>query len=171
MHLQSPKHMATQRIFLKLCGWLCVIWASEWAEAAEPITTVHANRMVEWSVVSKKDHPDPFNEVQLDFVVATPDHQTLRVPGFWAGGRNWHGRYSSATLGVHRFRTECSDPSDAGLQGAEGAVEVTPYRGDNPLFLHGGLRVAADHRHFACQDGTPFFWLGDTWWMGLCARL
>ena len=164
--------MATEHLFPKLCGWLCLIWASGWAGAAEePITTVQANGMVEWSVVSKKDHLDPFNEVQLDFVVATPDHQTLRVPGFWAGGRNWRGRYSSATLGVHRFRTECSDPSDAGLHGAEGAVEVTPYRGDHPLFLHGGLRIAADHRHFAYQDGTPFFWLGDTWWMGLCARL
>lgn len=163
--------MATEHLFPKLCGWLCLICASGWAGAAEPITTVQANRMVEWSIVSKKDRLDPFNEVQLDFVVMTPDHQTLRVPGFWAGGRNWRGRYSSATLGVHRFRTECSDPSDAGLQGAEGSVEVTSYWGDNPLFLRGGLRVAADHRHFAYADGTPFFWLGDTWWMGLCARL
>jgi len=151
--------MTACRIFANLCGWLCLIWASEWAGAAEPIPTVPANSMVEWSVVSKKDHADPFNEVQLDFVVTTPNHQTVRVPGFWAGGRNWRGRYSSATLGVH------------GLQEAEGSVEVTPYRGDNRLLLHGGLRVAADHRHFAYQDGTPFFWLGDTWWMGLCARL
>ena len=36
---------------------------------------------------------------------------------------------------------------------------------------HGPLRVSADHRHFTHQDGTPFFWLGDTWWMGLCERL
>jgi hypothetical protein len=26
------------------------------------------------------------------------------------------------------------------------------------------LRVAADHRHLACQDGRPFFYLGDTAW-------
>ena len=26
-------------------------------------------------------------------------------------------------------------------------------------------------RHFQHADGTPFFWLGDTWWMGLCKRL
>ena len=26
-------------------------------------------------------------------------------------------------------------------------------------------------RHFEHADGTPFFWLADTWWMGLCERL
>ena len=34
-----------------------------------------------------------------------------------------------------------------------------------------GLKVGADGRHFQHADGTPFFWLGDTWWMGLCKRL
>ena len=46
-----------------------------------------------------------------------------------------------------------------------------PYTGDNPLFKHGPVRVAADKRHFEYADGTPFFWLGDTWWMGLSHRL
>ncbi|HZK87134.1 MAG TPA: DUF4038 domain-containing protein [Syntrophomonas sp.] len=31
--------------------------------------------------------------------------------------------------------------------------------------------MADDKRHFAYADGTPFFWLGDTWWMGLTKRL
>jgi hypothetical protein len=43
--------------------------------------------------------------------------------------------------------------------------------GDHPLQKHGALRVAGDRRHFEHEDGTPFFWLGDTWWMGLCRRL
>jgi len=50
-------------------------------------------------------------------------------------------------------------------------VTVEAYRGENPLYLHGPLRVAADRRHFEHSDGTPFFWLADTWWMGLCQRL
>jgi hypothetical protein len=57
------------------------------------------------------------------------------------------------------------------LHGVAGVVRVEPYRGDNPLFRHGPIRVAADRRHFEHADGTPFFWLGDTWWMGLCRRL
>jgi hypothetical protein len=31
--------------------------------------------------------------------------------------------------------------------------------------------VASDRLHFEHEDGAPFFWLGDTWWMGLCKRL
>jgi len=31
--------------------------------------------------------------------------------------------------------------------------------------------VASGRRHFEHADGTPFLWLGDTWWMGLCKRL
>ena len=48
---------------------------------------------------------------------------------------------------------------------------VTAYLGDNPLYRHGPIRIAGDRRHFEHADGTPFFWLGDTWWKGLCKRL
>jgi hypothetical protein len=50
-------------------------------------------------------------------------------------------------------------------------VEVKAYKGKNLLLAHGALRVADDKRHFSYADGTPFFWLGDTWWMGLTKRL
>jgi hypothetical protein len=49
------------------------------------------------------------------------------------------------------------------------AWRVTPPA--NPFYTHGPIRVAASHRHFEHADGTPFFWLGDTWWMGLTERL
>ena len=48
---------------------------------------------------------------------------------------------------------------------------MTAYKGDNPLIQHGMLRVSADKRHFEHADGTPFFWLGDTWWKCLSKRL
>ena len=57
------------------------------------------------------------------------------------------------------------------LHGVNGKFEIKPYTGDNPLYRHGPLRVAADRRHLEHADGTPFFWLADTWWMGLCDRL
>jgi hypothetical protein len=33
------------------------------------------------------------------------------------------------------------------------------------------LRVAPNKRYLEHSDGAPFYWLGDTWWMGLCRRL
>jgi hypothetical protein len=31
--------------------------------------------------------------------------------------------------------------------------------------------MSNNRRYLEHLDGTPFFWLGDTWWMGLCRRL
>jgi hypothetical protein len=57
------------------------------------------------------------------------------------------------------------------LHDVSGTIEVTPYTGDNPLYKHGPLRVSKNRRYLEHHDGKPFFWLGDTWWMGLCHRL
>src|SRR4029078_10879940 len=95
----------------------------------------------------------------------------LRVPAFWAGGKTWKVRYASPAVGTHQFRSDCSDARDMGLHGVTGTVQITPYTGKNPFYKHGPIRVAADHRYFEHADGTPFFWLGDTWWMGLCHRM
>ena len=134
-------------------------------------SAVEANRMAEISFESAKDYADPFNHVTLDAVFTTPDGRLLRVPAFWAGGKTWRVRYASPLVGTHRYRTECNDAANPALHGVRGEVVVTPYTGTNALFRHGPIRVADDRRHFAHADGTPFFWLGDTWWMGLVKRL
>jgi hypothetical protein len=61
--------------------------------------------------------------------------------------------------------------SDEGLDGRSGRVEVGPYIGSNDLLRHGRLRVSDDRRHLEHADGTPFLWIGDTWWYGLTRRL
>jgi len=42
--------------------------------------------------------------------------------------------------------------------------------GEDILFRHGQLRVSIDRRYLEHLDGTPFFWLGDAWWMGPVVR-
>lgn len=137
---------------------------------AETVTT-EANRVAEVSFTSAKDYADPFNQVNLDVLFTTPEGRLLRVPAFWAGGKTWRARYASPLTGTHSFRTDCNDTSNPALHGVTGAVEIKPYAGNNLLFRHGPIRVAEDRRHFSHADGTPFFWLGDTWWMGLTSRL
>ena len=127
--------------------------------------------MVELTFTATRTYADPFNEITLDASFRDPQGRELRVPAFWAGANVWKVRYASPVAGTHRFRSECSEPRDQGLHGVTGRVEVKPYHGANPLYLHGPLRVATDRRYLEHSDGTPFFWLGDTWWMGLCHRL
>jgi len=137
--------------------------------AAEADT--QANVPLELTFTAQREHADPFNQVALDVIFKEPDGTARKVPAFWAGGVKWKVRYASPQVGSHSWRSETSDPQDAGLHGMSGKVEITPYRGENPLYAHGPIRIAEDKRHFEHADGTPFFWLGDTWWMGLCHRL
>ena len=127
--------------------------------------------VVEWSITSGKVYPDPFNDVELDLVFTGPHGDEHRVPAFWSGEQTWRVRYSPPAAGRYMVRTVSSDPSNSDLHGQQGVLEAAAYAGDNPLRKHGLVRVAGDRSHFEHEDGTPFFWLGDTWWMGLCHRL
>jgi len=149
---------------IALCG-LSVV-----ARAAESLK-VEANRVGQLVLVSEKTYQNPFVEVELDAVVTKPDGSQLRVPMFWAGGNRWCLRYASTDVGLHSFATECSDKTNAKLHGVEGKIEVVAYKGRNTLYRHGPVRVAKDKRHFEHADGTPFFWLADTWWKNLCKRM
>jgi len=141
------------------------------SSAAGDVQKVEANRIAEVVLVSARTYKNPFVEIELDAVVTQPDGNRLRVPMFWDGGNRWCLRYASGTVGVHTFRTECSDKANPDLHGVEGKIDVAPYKGENPLYCHGPIRVAGDKRHFEHADGTPFFWLADTWWKCLCKRM
>lgn len=130
-----------------------------------------ANVMVELAFTSQRPHTNPFVEVVLDVEFTDSKGKTMKVPAFWAGGDVWKVRFASPVVGAQRYRSICSDTADKGLDGVTGVVEVEPYSGSNPLYKHGQLRIAPDHRHFEHSDGTPFFWLADTWWKALSKRL
>ncbi len=129
------------------------------------------NQVKEWTFTSSKAYADPFNELDVDVLVTTPAGAEQRVPAFWGGGQTWRARYASPQAGNYRWRLACTDAENKELAGVSGTLELKPYAGDNPLWLHGPVQVAADKRHLSYADGTPFFWLGDTWWTGLGHRL
>ena len=130
--------------------------------------TSEANVPVEIAFHAAAQQPEPFANVALDVVFTDPAGAQRTVPAFWAGGDDWKVRYASPVIGSHRYRTRSNGP---GLDGREGVVDVVPYAGPNALYRHGPLRVAGDRRHFEHHDGTPFFWLGDTWWKCLSKRM
>lgn len=160
--------MITRRTFCKTAA--AGILASRLRASSEETYAVQ-NRTTEWSYRSVKKYADPFNEVELDVIVTGPGGTEHRVPAFWAGEDAWRVRYTPPVAGKYAYRTVCSDAKNSDLHDRKGTLTVEPYSGKNPLYQHGMLRVANDHAHFEHADGTPFFWLGDTWWMGLCKRL
>jgi len=129
------------------------------------------NQVIEWGYSSGQSYADPFGEVSLDVIFTTPEGLDLRVPAFWAGGQEWRVRFSAPKPGAYRFQTVCSDAENTSLHGIQGAVRVEPYAGNHLLYRHGGLGVRLDRRSLEHLDGTPFFWLADTWWLAFCDRL
>jgi hypothetical protein len=125
----------------------------------------------EFALRAQKRHRDIFNDVDVDVVFSGPDGTTWKVPAFWAGGDTFRVRFAPPTNGRYTFTSVCTDITDAGLHGQEGELEAAPYDGGTALYEHGRLRVARSKRHLEHVDGTPFLWLGDTWWMGFCKRI
>lgn len=125
------------------------------------------NCMIEWSYRSAKEYVNPFLDVELNVEFTCPDGKTHIVPAFWASESLWSVRYSSYQVGKHQYRTLCSDTSNPELHDQAGELEVRPYEGNKALLKHGRLRVGENRTHLEHVDGTPFFWLGDTWWYGL----
>lgn len=129
------------------------------------------NCVLEWAFTSGKTYLDPFNDVELNVVISDGAGAEIVVPAFWAGEQTWRVRFAPRQIGRYTFRTVCSDTRNADLHGQSGEILVARYDGLNFLLRRGFLRVAADRRHLEHADGTPFFWLADTWWMGLTKRL
>ena len=117
---------------------------------------------------------DPFDFERADFsaVFRGPAGAELKIPGFWDGGRTWRIRFTPTAPGRWQYETRFSDASETGLHGQRGVLDVRPPLTDTPLHQHGGfLKVAAHSRYLTYSDGTPFFWLGDTWWAAPSANV
>ena len=108
--------------------------------------------------------------LQVTFSGVSGEAQGLRhtIAGFWDGGQTWKVRFAPPASGEWSYS---SASSDAGLNGVKGKLRVTGWAPAdleaNPA-RHGFVRVARDGprpgRHFEYADGTPFLWVGDTWW-------
>jgi hypothetical protein len=118
----------------------------------------------EITLTATASHPRPA-ELSLWATFVGPDGETLRVPGFWDGSDTWRVRFAPTRQGRWTWVTACSEAGDTGLHSVAGELQVGPPEGENPVYRHGGfLQVSENQRYLTYTDGTPFFWLGDTWW-------
>lgn len=139
------------------------------------LTSARGKETAQWEVFeqsfqTQKAYANAFTAIEVDVVFQRGDQQWT-VPAFWSGGGKWTVRFAPPAPGDYRYRVQCTDQTNRDLNGSAQTLHVTPNRGSNPLRRHGFPRVGADQHHFEHADGTPFFWLGDTWWKGLAKRL
>lgn len=152
------------RYFSRSVVWVVLFVASQAAMAAD---APRQWRVHELQLTAAKHYDDPLDWTRYRLRVSWlgPDSRKIDVDGFWDGERTWRVRFTPSASGRWTYQTTFSQNDDAGLHGHAGAINVTPPGDEHLVARHGGhLRVSANRRYLTYSDGTPFFWLGDTWW-------
>ncbi len=139
----------------------------DFLKAAAAVWTGAEPRVPKWtrfetSFTSARDYEYPL-ETELRVSFRAPSGAVRVVRGFWDGGRTWRVRFAPNETGRWTFTTECSD---RGLDGVRGALVATAPAGRTIFEKHGPIKGDAGGRHLVHEDGTRFFWLGDTAWNG-----
>lgn len=111
---------------------------------------------------SSKKYSDPYRDVDVDLIL-TDGTTVYKVPCFWDGKEVWKCRFYCPTAGSWTYHTECTDTSDSGLHNRKGNVTVTKNNSSYPLYKNGFVKTNGS-KYFVYDNGTPFFYLGDTHW-------
>ncbi len=117
----------------------------------------------EISFESENNYNKPFYDVTLDVVFTHSDGTKITVPAFWDGENIWKVRFAPTKTGVWEYKTVCNQV-DNGLNSKTGYINATAYSGELGIYKHGFLKTVAGVRYFMYDDGTAFFYIGDTHW-------
>lgn len=117
----------------------------------------------ELSFESEKTYGNPFNDIDVDLILVGNGIKYV-IPAFWDGGNTWKIRFACPSAGEWLFKTVCSDSENASLNGRTGKVICTKYNGEADVYRHGFVTTSYGKKYMTYDDGTPFFYLGDTHW-------
>jgi hypothetical protein len=117
-----------------------------------PMFSVH-----EVTLKSEGDYTNPYKELIADATLTEPDGKTTRVlPLFWDGGSTWKLRFTPDRPGKWQWTVKSGDGNLNGRAGAFTAVRSK---------RKGATRPMRDFPyHFERQDGSRFWFMGDTAW-------
>ncbi len=130
---------------------------------AEQKLSVQTWCMAELTFESKKTYADPFSDVTLDLLLYG-NGRLYTIPGFWDGANRWKVRFVCPSAGEWQWKTVCSDSENEALHGKTGNVRCTEYDGDLDIYRHGFVTTRYGEKYLTYDDGTPFYYLGDTHW-------
>ncbi len=117
---------------------------------------------VEIKLESTKEYKNPYLDVELTAVFTHTDGTTITLPGFWYEKNTFAVRFSPTKTGTWSYKITSND-ENASLT-KEGTINAKENPSDNMLAQHGFIKTDKSSNYFMYDDGTPFFWLGDTHW-------
>jgi len=128
------------------------------------------HHITQWGYTSSLSYPDPFNAIELDVLITSPSKNVWKLPAFWRGGQRWEVRFIPEEEGLYTLETICSDTSNTSLHLLKHTLRVALQK-ETFTPLPKSLCISHTKRFLQDETGKAFFWLGDTWWMGLSKRL
>lgn len=118
-----------------------------------------------------QDYENPYKDVELWVQLKGPGFDK-RCYGFWDGDRTWRIRIMATSPGEWSW-TSGSNQDDSGLNNIKGSFKASEWtdeeKEENPL-RRGMIRPTENGHAFEYDDGTPMFWLADTWWSCMTRR-
>lgn len=131
-----------------------------WQSGLPAADTPKVERFAVHEVALQADgnYANPFTDLTAEVEFTTPAGRTGNEPGilFWDGGKTWKFRAAFFGLGVWKWTVKSAD---SGLNGKTGTFEVVESKRPGSIRPMRGFPT-----HFERQDGSPFFFLGDTAW-------
>lgn len=133
--------------------------------------SVHMWEKVEITLEAENQFDNPYTGVEVWVDLKGPGFDK-RCYGFWDGDNTWRVRVMAIRPGVWTW-TSASNQDDLGLNGKKGRFTTLSWtdaqKVENPL-RRGMPRSTKNGHAFEYADGTPLFWLADTWWSCLTRR-
>lgn len=121
----------------------------------------------ELTFISDASYTNPYKDVDISATFTGPNMESMTVPGYWDGGNVWKIRFSPTVAGTWTYATSSTNTGDSGLHNQSGTIRAGAYTGNQEIYKKGFLKKSGNNRYLTYQDGSPFFWLGDTHWFGL----
>lgn len=112
---------------------------------------------------STREYENPYLDVEVDAVFTHSDGTVITIPGFWKEKNIFAVRFSPTKTGVWKYKITCNDAANPSLF-KEGIVNAKETSAETPIAKHGFVKTQSGSKYFVHEDGTPFFWLGDTHW-------
>ena len=132
---------------------------------------VHVWQKVEIELQAEDEYDNPYTEVEVWVQLKGPGFDK-KCYGFWDGESTWRVRVMATAPGTWSW-TSGSNQDDKGLKGIQGTFKSIAWteaeKAENPV-RRGLIRPTANGHAFEYADGTPLFWLADTWWSCMTKR-
>lgn len=134
----------------------CLALAAICSAAAFGQSNIGRYEIFENSFAASGAYANPYVDLTAEATFTRPDGKTWRIPLFWDGDKTWKVRLSPDTLGKWTYRISSADPALGGRSGSFSCIESKHA---------GSIRASASRPgHFELQNGSPFWFTGDTAW-------